>query len=80
MGEPEVLPPAEVSGNWLKQIALKKEWQTERMSQLEQQLLEANATIARQAVTIEALREQVSYAPLPLCLLAHACGQVVCLG
>ena len=74
MGGLEVLPPAEVGGNWLKQLALKKEWQTERQLQLERELLEANATIARQAVTIEALREQVSHAPLPLRLLARAYG------
>ena len=76
MGGLEVLPPAEVGGNWLKQLALKKEWQTERMLQLDRELLEANATIDRQAVTIEALREQVSHAPLPLRLLACACGLV----
>ena len=43
-----MLPPAEVGGNWLKQHTLKKQWQTERMEQLERQLSEANATIARQ--------------------------------
>ena len=63
MSEAEVLPPAEVGGNWLKQHALKKQWQTERMEQLERQLSEANATIARQQLTIEALRERVRLPP-----------------
>ena len=54
-----MLPPAEAGGNWLKQLTLKKQWQTERIVQLERQLLEANATIARQQLTIEALRERV---------------------
>ena len=55
-----MLPPANATEtNWLRQQALKQQWKTERMAQLEQQLAQANATIARQQLTIEALREQV---------------------
>ena len=58
--EQEVLPPANVTEtNWLRQQALKQQWKTEKMAQLERQLIQANATIARQQLTIEALREQV---------------------
>ena len=55
-----MLPPANATEtNWLRQQALKQQWKTERMAQLEQQLAQANATIVRQQLTIEALREQV---------------------
>ena len=55
-----MLPPANATEtNWLRQQALKKAWKTEYMAQLEQKLAQANMTIARQQLTIEALREQV---------------------
>ena len=54
-----MLPPIELGGNWLQQLALKKQWQTDRLTQLERLLLEANATIERQALTIQGLREHV---------------------
>ena len=56
----EVLPPANASeANWLRQQALKQQWKTERIAQLEQELTQANETIVRQQLTIKALREQV---------------------
>ena len=63
IAEPEIMPPLVASCNWLKQHTLKKQWQTERMEQLERQLSEANSTIARQQLTIEALRERVRLPP-----------------
>ena len=50
---------------------LKEQWQTQRMKQLERELSEAKATISREQLTIEGLREQVRLPP-STCTLAHS--------
>ena len=59
-----MLPPANATEtNWLRQQALKQQWKTEYIAQLEGELLEAKSTISRQNLTIAALREQVHQGP-----------------
>ena len=60
-----VLPPANISGNWLHQMATKKEWQTNYIQQLERKLAAALASNASLLKENECLRERVRACPPP---------------